>query len=98
MRPLALAALLVVMLYAVALGEPPLDTSYLRDHSQTRGFMLGRPVRPKVTPDGKSVLFRSTRASHGRFTRLFTVPETGGPEAEIPLPMAEEASYSTRCP
>jgi tricorn protease len=46
------------------------------------------------TPDGKAVLFRSTRSSGGRYTRLFTVPVTGGPETEIPLPMAEEASYS----
>src|SRR6266566_4775881 len=36
------------------------------------------------TPDGKSVVFRSTRASGGRYTRLFTVPVTGGPESEIP--------------
>ena len=46
------------------------------------------------TPDGKSILFRSTRTSYGRFTRLFTVPVTGGLETELPLPMAEEASYS----
>src|SRR5215213_539897 len=31
--------------------------SYLRDHALTRGFMLGRPTRPKPTPDGKAVLF-----------------------------------------
>jgi tricorn protease len=46
------------------------------------------------TPDGKSILFRSTRASYGRFTRLFTIPESGGQATEVPLPMAEEASYS----
>jgi tricorn protease len=46
------------------------------------------------TPDGRAILFRSTRASYGRFTRLFTVPVSGGPEEEVPLPMAEEASYS----
>jgi tricorn protease len=46
------------------------------------------------TPDGKSVLFRSTRASHGRFTKLFTVAAVGGPESDLPLPMAEQASYS----
>jgi tricorn protease len=46
------------------------------------------------TPDGKSIVFRSTRASGGRYTRLFSVPVTGGPETEISLPMAEEASFS----
>jgi hypothetical protein len=25
--------------------DVPLDTTYLRDHAETRGFMLGRPVR-----------------------------------------------------
>jgi len=37
--------------------EAPLDVSYLRDHAQTRGFQLGRPTRPRITPDGKAVLF-----------------------------------------
>src|SRR5947207_1234979 len=46
------------------------------------------------TPDGKSILFRSTRVSGGRYTRLFSVPATGGPATELPLPMGEEASYS----
>jgi tricorn protease len=45
-------------------------------------------------PDGKSVVFRSTRASGGRYTRLFTVSVSGGPETEMPLPMVEEASFS----
>jgi dipeptidyl-peptidase-4 len=64
MRTTLLAALVVtlVALTASAQGARPgkdtaLDTSYLRDHAQTRGFMLGRPVRPKVAPDGKTVLF-----------------------------------------
>src|SRR5205085_9344870 len=46
------------------------------------------------TPDGKSVLFRSTRNSYSRFIRLFTVPCTGGMPTELPLPMAEEGSLS----
>src|SRR6516164_3620435 len=37
--------------------DAPVDTSYLRDHAETRGFMLGRPTRPRPTPDGKAVLF-----------------------------------------
>ncbi|MFO0926307.1 MAG: alpha/beta fold hydrolase [Gemmataceae bacterium] len=52
-----LSFVVMTWLAAVAVGETPLDTSYLRDHAETRGFMLGRPVRPKVTPDGKAVLF-----------------------------------------
>jgi dipeptidyl-peptidase-4 len=33
------------------------DTSFIRDYAETRGFQLGRPVAPQLTPDGKSVLF-----------------------------------------
>jgi len=46
------------------------------------------------TPDGKQVLFRSGRNSYSRFSRLFTLPVGGGFPTELPLPMAEEGSYS----
>jgi tricorn protease len=46
------------------------------------------------TPDGKAVVFRSTRSSYSRFTKLFTVPASGGDPTELPLPMAEEGSLS----
>ncbi len=46
------------------------------------------------TRDGKSVLIRSGRASYAFFSRLFTLPVDGVFPAELPLPMAEEGSYS----
>ena len=47
------------------------------------------------TPDGKQVLFRSRRNSSSfGFNRLFTMPLDGGFPAEVPLPRAEEGSYS----
>ena len=46
------------------------------------------------TNDGKEIIFRSPRHSYGRFLRLFTVPATGGPATELPLPMAEAGSLS----
>ena len=46
------------------------------------------------TPDGKQILFRSERDSYARFGRLFTVPVTGGFPAEVPLPTADEGSFS----
>ena len=47
------------------------------------------------TPDGKSVVFRSTRHSYYHFSnKLFTVPLTGGPASELPLPIAEEGALS----
>jgi dipeptidyl-peptidase-4 len=62
----AAVLLLCAAFSAIAEGPPkdvrpmnatPLDSAYLRRHAETRGFMLGRPVRPRVTPDGKFVLF-----------------------------------------
>lgn len=47
------------------------------------------------TRDGKSVLFRSGRNSYSfGFHRLFTIPLTGGLASEVPLPRAEQGSYS----
>ncbi len=47
------------------------------------------------TRDGKSILFTSNRDSYsGRFTRLFTVSTEGGFPTELPLPIAQDASYS----
>jgi tricorn protease len=47
------------------------------------------------SPDGKSVLFRSTRNSYSRFNRLFTVGLNGGLPHELPLPMAEFGAFSS---
>lgn len=47
------------------------------------------------TPDGKSVLFRSMRASYTfGMERLFTIPVEGGFPTEVPLPRAAEGSFS----
>jgi tricorn protease len=46
------------------------------------------------TPDGRHVLFASLRHSANDSARLFTVPIEGGPTTEIPLPAAEDGSYS----
>ena len=46
------------------------------------------------TPDGKKVLLRSSRDSHARYTRLFTIGLDGGLPEPLPLPMADSGSYS----
>jgi tricorn protease len=46
------------------------------------------------TPDGKQVLFYSTRSSFSRFLRLFTVPVEGGLPTELPLPEATRGAFS----
>ena len=46
------------------------------------------------TPDGKRVLFVSHRASGTDANQLYTIPLDGGFPDAVPLPIAQEASYS----
>ena len=41
-----------------------IDTSFLRLYAETRGFMLGRPAKPKFSPDGKTVFFLRSEAKN----------------------------------
>jgi tricorn protease len=55
----------------------------------------GADVAVGWTPDGKRILFRSHRAVPNDGNRLYTIPlEGGGLPEELPLPIAEEGSYS----
>ncbi|MGO9012471.1 MAG: PDZ domain-containing protein [Bryobacteraceae bacterium] len=55
----------------------------------------GADVTVGWTPDGKRVLFRSHRAVPNDGNRLYTIGvEGGGLPDELPLPIAEEGSYS----
>ena len=55
----------------------------------------GRDTEAGWTPDGKRVLFRSHRGQPNDGDRLYTMPvEGGGLPDELPLPIAEEGSYS----
>jgi dipeptidyl-peptidase-4 len=65
--------------------ESALDTRYLSDHAQTRGFMLGRPVRPKVTPDGKTVLFLRAKPRVAKMS-LFAFDVASGKTTEVLTP------------
>jgi tricorn protease len=46
------------------------------------------------TPDGKNIVFRSSRISQSRYTQLYTVAATGGNARVLPLPMAYQGTYS----
>lgn len=46
------------------------------------------------TPDGKRILFRSTREAASRYTQLFSVPAQGGEAARLALPMAYQGQLS----
>jgi tricorn protease len=46
------------------------------------------------SPDGKRILFRSTRLSYSRYNQLYSVPLEGGLPDVLPLPMATFGAYS----
>lgn len=46
------------------------------------------------TPDGKKVLFTSTRESYANFQRLYTAPLEGGWQGALPMWRAVEGAYS----
>jgi tricorn protease len=47
------------------------------------------------TPDGKRILFRSSREAASRFTQLYSVPAEGGEAVRLPLPMAYQGQLSS---
>lgn len=53
-RAARLAGWTLVLTLSVGAGE---HDTFLRDYAETRGWSLGRPVRPQPTPDGRAVLF-----------------------------------------
>jgi len=54
----------------------------------------GTDVALAWTPDGKRILFRSSRETYSRFEKLYTVSVDGGFPEEVPLPMGVQGSYS----
>jgi tricorn protease len=46
------------------------------------------------TRDGRRIVFRSSRQAYSYFAQLFTVSLSGGLPELLPLPMAEDGSYS----
>jgi dipeptidyl-peptidase-4 len=79
--PLALA----LCLFPTLATGANVDTTFLRDYSATRGFMLGRPVKAKPTPDGKAVLFLRAQARVPKL-RLFEFDVASGKTRELLTP------------
>jgi tricorn protease len=46
------------------------------------------------TPDGKRILFSSSRTAYSRFDEMFSVPVEGGVEEKLPFPTGSAASMS----
>jgi len=86
-----LSVLGLSLMPAATAGQPkqatkqPLDAQFLRTYAETRGFMLGRPVRPTPTPDGKAVLFLRSQARVAKL-RLYEFDVATGATRELLTP------------
>jgi len=69
------AALGLIALSGGCAGPTPrptmsIDTQFLRDYAETRGFSSGRPLRIRLTPNGDAVLF--LRSGRETWSAIFT--------------------------
>ena len=69
-----------------AAGPRTLDTTFLRQYAETRGFMLGRPVKPKFTKDGKQLLFLRAEGPKTPKLSLFEFDIASGKTRELLSP------------
>jgi dipeptidyl-peptidase-4 len=87
----ALGLFAFVLLASTLRADPavdkPLESSFLRLYSETRGFTLGRPVNIKPTPDGKHVLFLRSPAKSPKRS-LFEFDVATGKTRELLTPEA----------
>src|SRR5205085_11371541 len=80
-----LPLVLGVLLAAPPAKEAPVDADYLKRHAATRGFTLGRPVQPKVTPDSRAVLFLRSEPRSPKMS-LFEFDVTTGKTRQLLAP------------
>ena len=87
MRPRLLPPVLLLATAALLPAQMTEDASlqFFRDLAETRNFTLGRPVSPRLTPDGASVIF--LRASpRSPVLRLYEMNIGDGTEREVLAP------------
>src|SRR5688500_4750444 len=65
-------------------AEDP-NLKYFRDLAETRNYTLGRPVAPKITPDGKHAIFLRALPRDPTL-RLFELELASGRERELLTP------------
>ncbi|MBI2510570.1 MAG: DPP IV N-terminal domain-containing protein [Opitutae bacterium] len=85
MRSLPLLALATLAFAAPASAIRADDDArlqYFRDLAETRNFTLGRPVSPKLTPDGEHVIFLRAQ-SRNPTLRLYEFAVADGSEREL---------------
>jgi dipeptidyl-peptidase 4 len=91
MRFLALVTLALVACTPVfTRGATPDFTdenlTYFKDVVETRNFTLGRPVSPRLTPDGAHVIFLRASTPRNPSLRLFEFEVASGQERELLSP------------
>jgi dipeptidyl-peptidase-4 len=69
----------------VCTADEDANLKYFRDIAETRGYSLGRPVAPKLTPDGQTVIYLRGGA-RDPVLRLYEFPLPAGPERELLTP------------
>ncbi|MBA3848983.1 MAG: peptidase [Opitutus sp.] len=72
-------------LFACATGAEDANLRFFRDLAETRNYTLGRPVSPKLTPDGASVIFLRA-APRNPTLRLYEFTIATGEERELLSP------------
>src|SRR6185369_16905599 len=81
-RLLRLFAVLAASVHAAAEDA---NLKYFRDLAETRNYSLGRPVAPKLTPDGQTVIYLRG-GPRDPVLRLYQFPLPAGPERELLTP------------
>ena len=69
----------------ICTADEDANLKYFRDIAETRGYSLGRPVAPKLTPDGQTVIYLRGGA-RDPVLRLYEFPLPAGPEREMLTP------------
>src|SRR3954464_15875594 len=82
-REMPLALLSAALMAASA--ATPSDLEFLRSYAQTRAWVLGRPTKVTVLPDGSAVLFLRAQARKAE-NRLFRFDVASGKIVELVTP------------
>jgi dipeptidyl-peptidase 4 len=84
--PLALVACTPVFTRGVTPDFTDENLAYFKDVVETRNFTLGRPVSPRLTPDGAHVIFLRASTPRNPSLRLFEFEVATGQERELLSP------------
>lgn len=84
-RRLSLLFLFTTFACCTQAADADAHLKYFRDLAETRNYSLGRPVAPRLTPDGQTVIYLRGGA-RDPVLRLYEFPLPDGPERELLTP------------